>query len=79
MRWKPQFQAWPPEGFLFVEVSGEQGSMSLGFPLTEDFDHEVTLMNMLERLFSVEMLAGLLVAAVFLAGALWLRHRATDS
>jgi ABC-2 type transport system permease protein len=64
---------------LFVEVSGEQGSMSLGFPLTEDFDHEVTLMNMLERLFSVEMLAGLLVAAVFLAGALWLRHRATDS
>jgi hypothetical protein len=35
--------------------------------------------NILDRLFSVHMLAGLAVAAVFLGGALWLRHRATDN
>jgi hypothetical protein len=55
------------------------GGLSLGFPLTEDFDHAVTIGNILDRLFSVQMLIGLVVAAVFLAAALWLRHRATDS
>jgi hypothetical protein len=34
---------------------------------------------MLDRLFSLQMLAGLGVTAVFLAGALWLRRRATES
>ncbi|RKX65118.1 MAG: hypothetical protein DRP42_05310 [Tenericutes bacterium] len=56
-----------------------QGSLSLGIPLTEDFDHAVTLTNIFDRLFSVQMLTGLVIAAVFLAGALWLRHRATDN
>ena len=51
----------------------------LGAPLTADFDHSVTLANIFDRLFSMHMLAGLIVAAVFLAGALWLRRRATDS
>ena len=56
-----------------------QGGLSLGISLTGDFDHSVTLTNMLDRLFSVQMLSGLVVSAVFLAGALWLRHRATES
>jgi hypothetical protein len=34
---------------------------------------------MLDRLFSLQMAGGLAVAAVFLAGAVWLRRRATDS
>jgi hypothetical protein len=33
---------------------------------------------MLDRLFSAQMLIGLVIAAVFLAAALWLRHRATE-
>ena len=51
----------------------------LGIPLSGDFDHTVSLANMLDRLFSLQMLAGLAVAAVFLAGALWFRRRATES
>jgi hypothetical protein len=53
--------------------------LSLGIPLTSDFDHSVSLANILDRLFSTQMLAGLVVSAVFLALALWLRHRATDN
>jgi ABC-2 type transport system permease protein len=52
---------------------------ALGIPVTDDFDHAVTLGNMLDRLFSTHMLIGLAVTAVFLAGALWFRHRATDN
>jgi len=52
---------------------------ALGVPITDDFDHAVTIGNMLDRLFSKDMLMGLVVAAVFLAAALWLRHRASDS
>jgi ABC-2 type transport system permease protein len=64
---------------LTAQVHDGQGMLALGIPLTEDFDHAVTLANIFDRLFSVQMLAGLIVAAAFLAGALWLRHRATDS
>jgi ABC-2 type transport system permease protein len=64
---------------LSAGVHDGRGSLALGFPLTDDFDHAVTLGNILDRLFSVQMLAGLVVAAVFLAAALWLRHRATDN
>jgi len=64
---------------LTAQVHDGQGVLALGVPLTHDFDHAVTVTNMLDRLFSVQMLAGLVVAAVFLAGALWLRHRATDT
>ena len=60
------------------EYNGEIGA-ALGIPITDDFDHAVTIGNMLDRLFSMDMLAGLALAAVFLAAALWLRHRATDS
>ena len=38
-----------------------------------------TVANMLDRLFSIHMLIGLAVAAVFLGAALWLRRRATES
>ena len=34
---------------------------------------------MLDRLFSLQMLGGLIVAAVFFTGALWLRRRATEN
>jgi ABC-2 type transport system permease protein len=53
--------------------------ISLGAPLTDTFGHEVTVANIFDRLFSLNMLAGLAIAAVFLAAALWLRRRATES
>jgi len=64
---------------LTAEVHDGVGEIALGVPLTDDFDHAVTLVNMLDRLFSAQMLIGLVIAAVFLAAALWLRHRATES
>jgi ABC-2 type transport system permease protein len=64
---------------LTAQVHDGRGMLALGAPLTDDFDHAVTLANIFDRLFSVQMLAGLAVTAVFLAGALWLRRRATDS
>ena len=64
---------------LTAEVDEGHGEIALGVPLTSDFDHAVTLGNMLDRLFSLQMLGGLVIAAVFLAGALWLRRRATES
>ena len=53
--------------------------VSLGIPLTDTFGHEATVANILDRLFSTHMLIGLAVAAAFLAAALWLRRRATES
>ncbi|MEJ2383404.1 MAG: hypothetical protein P8Y54_03305 [Xanthomonadales bacterium] len=64
---------------LTAEVHDGEGRIALGVPLTSEFDHAVTLSNMFDRLFSMQMLGGLAVAAVFLAGALWLRRRATES
>lgn len=64
---------------LTAEFEDGAGGIALGIPLTKDFDHAVTIANMLDRLFSLQMLGGLVIAAVFLAGALWLRRRATES
>jgi len=64
---------------LTAEFDEGRGGIALGIPLTKDFDHAVTIGNMLDRLFSLQMLSGLVVAAVCLATALWLRHRATES
>ncbi len=64
---------------LTAEIRDGTGKIALGIPLSEEFDHAVSLVNMLDRLLSVQMLAGLMVAAVCLAAALWLRHRATES
>ena len=55
------------------------GEIALGIPLGGRFDHSVTVGNILDRLFSLEMLVGLVVAATFMAGALWMRRRATES
>jgi ABC-2 type transport system permease protein len=52
---------------------------ALGIPITSDFDHQVTAANMFDRLFSTDMLIGLVIAAVFLGATLWLRRRATES
>jgi ABC-2 type transport system permease protein len=52
---------------------------ALGIPITSDFDHQVTVANIFDRLFSIDMLIGLAIAAVFLGAALWLRRRATES
>jgi len=64
---------------ISFDVENGRGMVALGFPLTDDFDHAITLSNILDRLFSTQMLTGLVVSAVFLALALWLRHRATDN
>jgi len=58
--------------------NGENG-LALGIPYTSTFDHAPTVGNILDRLFSLQMAGGLAVALVFLAGAVWLRRRATDS
>ena len=58
---------------------GDEFAVALGIPLTKTFGHEVTVANMLDRLFSINMLIGLAVAAVFLGATLWLRRRATES
>ena len=72
---------WVANSPTILSIHGDEGrlALALGAPLTADFDHSVTVANIFDRLFSTHMLAGLLVAAVFLAGALWLRRRATDS
>jgi ABC-2 type transport system permease protein len=72
---------WVANSPAILSAGGHDGriTLSLGFPLTDDFDHSVTLANILDRLFSLHMLTGLAIAAVFLAAALWLRRRATDS
>lgn len=62
-----------------VEDGDPRGGVSLGAPLDDRFDHTVSVMNILDRLWSLEMLVGLILAAVFLAAALWFRHRATDN
>lgn len=52
---------------------------ALGVALSSQYDHQVTIPNMLDRIFSIDMLIGFLVFAVFFAAALWLRRRATES
>jgi ABC-2 type transport system permease protein len=73
---------WMANSPLIMSV-GDHGrdslEVSLGAPLTDTFGHEVTVANIFDRLFSLNMLAGLAIAAVFLAAALWLRRRATES
>ena len=64
---------------LTAEIHDGRGTLALGVPTTDAFDHAVTVGNILDRLFSLQMLAGLAVAGVFLAGALLLRRRATDN
>lgn len=65
---------------LSLRSAGERGvEPTLGFPNDGPFDHAVTLGNMADRLFSYPMFLGIVLAATFLSGALYLRHRATDN
>lgn len=64
---------------MSADDHGDEFAVALGIPLTKTFGHEVTVANMFDRLFSINMLIGLAVAAVFLGAALWLRRRATES
>jgi ABC-2 type transport system permease protein len=64
---------------MSADDHGDEFAIALGIPLTDTFGHEVTVANMFDRLFSINMLIGLAVAAVFLGATLWLRRRATES
>jgi hypothetical protein len=72
--------SWFANSPLIISGGAHDGAVgaSLGIPVTDDFDHAVTIGNMLDRLFSQDMLIGLAIAAAFLSAALWLRHRASD-
>jgi hypothetical protein len=72
---------WFSNSPLIISGGEHNGTIgaALGIPAFGDFDHAVTLGNMLDRLFSIQMLVALAVAAAFFAAALWLRHRASDS
>jgi ABC-2 type transport system permease protein len=64
---------------MSADNHGDEFGVALGAPLTSEFDHAVTISNMLDRLFSSDMLINLVIAAIFLGAALWLRRRATES
>ncbi len=63
---------------LSAHESENTVEVALGVPGAGTFNHAVTFANMLDRLFSQQMAIGLAVAAVFIAGALWFRVRATE-
>lgn len=73
--------SWFANSPLILSGTGENEDfqVALGVSLTGSFDHAVTLANMLDRLFSQRMLVGLVIAAIFIAAALWFRRRATES
>ena len=76
------FGHWFANGPLIMSADGhsnDEFGVALGVPITSDYDHQVTVANMFDRLFSTDMLIGLAIAAVFLGAALWLRRRATES
>lgn len=64
---------------MSADDHGNEFGVALGAPLTSEYDHAVTIGNMLDRLFSSDMLINLVIAAVLLGAALWLRRRATES
>jgi len=64
---------------MSVDDHDDKFGAALGIPITSDYDHQVTVANIFDRLFSTDMLIGLAIAAVFLGAALWLRRRATES
>ncbi len=76
------FGHWFANSPLVMSVDGSDNNdfgAALGIPITSDYDHQVTVANMLDRLLSTDMLIGLALAGVFLGGTLWLRRRATES
>jgi ABC-2 type transport system permease protein len=63
---------------MSADAQDQNIEVALGVPGLGDFDHAVTLGNMLDRLFSQQMLVGLLIAAAFIGAALWFRTRAAE-
>lgn len=72
---------WFSNSPLIMSLDESKGRISagLGVPVNSDFDHAITVANIFDRLFSSQMAIGLVLSAAMLAGALWLRHRATDN
>jgi ABC-2 type transport system permease protein len=72
---------WYANSPLIMSVQESRGKIEagMGIPVFGDFDHTISIANVFGRLFSMQMLAGLAIAAACLAGALWMRHRATDN
>ncbi len=73
---------WFANSPLILSGDAHEGSgpgAALGIPITDTFDHAVTIGNMLDRLFSYQMFIGLVITSICMAGALYLRHRATDN
>ncbi len=64
---------------MSADEHNDEFGAALGIPIFSDYDHQITVANMFDRIFSTDMLIGLVIAAVFLSAALWLRHRATES
>ena len=75
------FGHWFANSPIIISIgeNGDEFGSVLGIPIFSDYDHEVTIANMLDRLFSTDMLISLVIAAVFLGATLWLRRRATES
>jgi len=75
------FGHWFANSPIIISIgeNGDEFGSVLGIPIFSDYDHEVTVVNMLDRLFSTDMLISLVIAAVFLGATLWLRRRATES
>jgi len=75
------FGHWFANSPLIMSADGydDEFGAALGIPITSDYDHQVTVANMFDRIFSSDMLIGLAIAAVFLGITLWLRRRATES
>ena len=75
------FGHWFANSPLIMSADGhdDEFGAALGIAITSDYDHQVTVANMFDRIFSTDMLIGLAIAVVFLGGALWLRRRATES
>ena len=73
---------WFANSPLILSGDAPEGSgpgAAFGIPITDTFDHAVTIGNMLDRLFSYQMFIGLVITSICMAGALYLRHRATDN
>jgi len=72
---------WFANSPLIMSAEESRGKIEagLGIPVFGDFDHAISIANIFDRLFSLQMAAGLGIAVACLAGALWMRHRATDN
>ncbi len=63
---------------ISFQVDDHKPEAALGIPLTGNFEHTISLANILDRVFSIPALTGALLALVMLAGAWLLRRRSAD-